>query len=89
MADASDAAKTPTEIDEQLIALTNERDKMIDNYKQRIGTLRSQREAAIAQEKVAAMTSVERESLRQALDQTITPESVKNDPQVKQPEGSN
>jgi hypothetical protein len=83
------------ELDAQILALTNERDTVVSGYKDRIAALRNQRDAAIMQDKVAAMTEAEREALRQALGQTITPEPAVSTPQVQQPaapqaaEGSN
>lgn len=64
------------DIEAGILAMQNERDAAIGAYKEKLEELKQQREAALAQQKVATMTDAEKESMRAALNQP--PEQVIN-----------
>lgn len=75
------------EIDQQILATSQEKDAVLAQYRSTIQALRTQREVALKQAEVNAMTEPEREAMRQALAQTTQPDAVVSQPTVEQPGG--
>lgn len=74
------------DIEAAILAMQNERDAAIGAYKEKLQELKEQRDSALAQQKVDAMTDAEKESLRTALnkpaDQVIEANGVDTNTEV-------